>query len=72
MGTVYSEEGTSKVLKAVPGLREHMELPDCHPQAAELSRDAGKRGRLGYASFSTKKVGCACPSHPAEHPPLHR
>lgn len=28
MGTVYSEEGTSKVQKALPGLREqHVELP---------------------------------------------
>ncbi|CAN8191302.1 unnamed protein product [Coccothraustes coccothraustes] len=33
MGTVYSEEGTSK---AMPGLSEHVELPDSHP---ELSRE---------------------------------
>lgn len=40
MGTVYSEEGTSKVPKVLPGLSQHVELPDSHPRAAELSREA--------------------------------
>lgn len=43
MGSVYSEEGTSKVLKMLPGLIEEVELSDSHPQAAELSREAAPR-----------------------------
>lgn len=43
MGTIYSQVGTSTVLKVLPGRGEQVELPDSHPQAAELSREAARR-----------------------------